>query len=146
MRTVPRVRWFRVARVVALMFASLACALSVPVSAQDEERGAVEVVVRDSTFVYQARILRVDEQVVIVVRNLDAIQHGFTSAAIAEFDARVETEGLVTYGKGIKGLYLDPGQEVRIRFTPTRPVKMTFRCDIHPAMKGEVVFLSVGVT
>jgi hypothetical protein len=96
--------------------------------------------------VYQARILRVDEQAVIVVRNADTIQHGFTSAAIAEFDARVETEGLVTYGKGIKGLYLDPGQEVRIRFTPTRAVKMTFRCDIHPAMKGEIVFLSVGAT
>jgi hypothetical protein len=114
--------------------------------AQDEERGTIEVVIRNSTFVYQARILRVDEQAVIVVRNADTIQHGFTSAAIAEFDARVETDGVVTYGKGIKGLYLDSGQEVRIRFTPTRPVKMSFRCDLHPAMTGEIVFLSVSAT
>jgi len=132
--------------VVAVVSASLVCAAPVAAPAQDEERGTIEVVIRNSSFVYQARILRVDEQAVIVVRNADTIQHGFTSAAIAEFDARVETEGLVTYGKGIKGLYLDPGQEVRIRFTPTRPVKMTFRCDLHPAMKGEIIFLSVGAT
>jgi len=137
---------FQVAGVVAVVIASLVCASPTAMSAQDEERGTIEVVIRNSSFVYQARILRVDEQAVIVVRNADTIQHGFTSAAIAEFDARVETEGLVTYGKGIKGLYLDPGQEVRIRFTPTRAVKMTFRCDIHPAMKVEIVFLSVGTT
>lgn len=137
---------FLVACVIAVMSAFLMCASPVAVSAQDEERGTIEVVIRNSTFVYQARILRVDEHVVIVVRNSDTIQHGFTSAAIAEFDARVESDGVVTYGKGIKGLYLDPGQEVLIRFTPTWPVKMTFRCDLHPAMKGEIVFLSVGAT
>jgi hypothetical protein len=137
---------FRVACVIAVVIASLVCASPTAILAQDEERGAVEVVIRNSTFVYQARILRVDEQAVIVVRNADTIQHGFTSAAIAEFDARVETDGVVTYGKGIKGLYLDSGQEVRIRFTPTRPVKMSFRCDLHPAMTGEIVFLSVGAT
>ena len=130
---------FRVACLVAVV-----CASPTAISAQDEERGTLDVVIRNSSFVYQARILRVDEQAVIVVRNDDTIQHGFTSAAIAEFDARVETDGVVTYGKGIKGLYLDPGQEVRIRFTPTRPVKMSFRCDLHPAMTGEIVFLSVG--
>jgi len=127
--------------VVAVVSASLVCAAPVAAPAQDEERGTIEVVIRNSSFVYQARILRVDEQAVIVVRNADTIQHGFTSAAIAEFDARVETEGLVTYGKGIKGLYLDPGQEVRIRFTPTRPVKMTFRCDLHPTTQTGILQL-----
>jgi hypothetical protein len=137
---------FRGACVVAVVIASIVCASPTAILAQDEERGTIEVVIRNSTFVYQARILRVDEQAVIVVRNADTIQHGFTSAAIAEFDARVETDGVVTYGKGIKGLYLDSGQEVRIRFTPTRPVKMSFRCDLHPAMTGEIVFLSVSAT
>ena len=140
----PNLLWS--ACVVAVVSASLVCASPTAISAQDEERGTIEVVIRNSTFVYQARILRVDEQAVIVVRNADTIQHGFTSAAIAEFDARVETEGLVTYGKGIKGPHLDSGQEVRIRFTPTRPVKMSFRCDLHPAMTGEIVFLSVSAT
>ncbi len=112
----------------------------------DENVGTITVEIRNSAFKYQARVLRVDQEVAIVLRNLDAIQHGLTSPAFADSEVRVEADNVTTYGRGIKGLYLNPGEEVRIHFTPTHPGKLTFRCDLHPGMKGELLFLSVGAT
>ena len=118
------------------------------IRAQDDNNniGTITVEIRDSTFKYQARVLKVDQEVTIVLRNQDSIRHGLTSPAFADVEVRVEADSATTYGRGIKGLYLNPGQEVRIYFTPTHPGKLTFRCDLHPAMKGELLFLSVGVT
>lgn len=113
------------------------------VNAQDGRR-TVEVTIQDFTFKVQVGTLQLHEPVRIVLTNTDSVQHGFTSEALDGMDVRVETEGVVTYGRGIKGLYIDPGNQVELLFTPTKSGALTFRCDLHPKMKGELVVLSVG--
>ncbi len=113
-----------------------------PVSAQDGR--TVGVTIHDYSFKVEAGTLQLHEPVRIVLTNTDEVQHGFTSEALDGIDVRVESEGVVTYGRGIKGLYIDPGNEVAVLFTPTKSGSLTFRCDLHPRMKGELVVLSVG--
>jgi hypothetical protein len=81
----------------------------------------------------------------IVLRNQDKIKHGFTSSLLEEIEVQVESGGVTTYGKGIKGIYIGPGETLQIHLLPNRPGKFSFRCDIHPDMKGELLLLSVGV-
>jgi plastocyanin len=54
-----------------------------------------------------------------------------------------EGEGIVSYGKGVDGFYVDPGKTLVIRFTAERPGSYSFRCDLHPQMKGELFLLEV---
>ncbi|HLB94577.1 MAG TPA: cupredoxin domain-containing protein [Nitrospiria bacterium] len=108
------------------------------------ETGKVEIVIRNSTFEFQGGALRPDMPGTLLLRNLDKIQHGFTSPLLEELDVRVESADVITYGKGIKGVYINPGETLQIYFTPTRPGSFAFRCDIHPNMKGELLLLSVG--
>lgn len=114
--------------------------------AQDAEQSTVEVVIRDSVFHVEPVTLQVDQEVTIVLSNQDAFEHGFTSPAFKGLAVRVEADSVVTYGKGIEGLYLAPGQEVSISFTPIRSGKLSFRCDIHPGMTGEVAYLTISAT
>lgn len=109
-----------------------------------QNAGEVKILIKDSIFEFQGGVLRPNEPGIIIVRNLDAIQHGFTSPLIAELEVRVESANGVTYGRGIKGVYINPGEALQIRFTPNRPGSFPFRCDIHPNMKGELVMLSMG--
>ncbi|MEW6681323.1 MAG: cupredoxin domain-containing protein [Nitrospirota bacterium] len=113
------------------------------VSAQDGRR-SIEVTIQDFAFKVQAGTLQLHEPVRIVLHNVDEVQHGFTSEALDGLEVRVESEGVVTYGRGIKGLYVDPGTEVEVLFTPNKSGPLSFRCDLHPRMKGELVVLTVG--
>jgi hypothetical protein len=113
------------------------------VNAQDGRR-TVEVTIQDFTFKVQAGTLQLHEPLRVVLTNDDVVQHGFTSEALDGIDVRIESEGVVTYGRGIKGLYVDPGTQAELLFTPTKSGTLTFRCDLHPKMKGELVVLSVG--
>lgn len=108
-----------------------------------EQSGKVEIVIRNSTYEFQEGILRPNEASTIILRNLDKIQHGFTSSLMEELDFQVETDGATTYGKGIKGVHINPGGTVRLHFIPPRPGIFSFQCDLHPSMKGEVLLLSV---
>jgi plastocyanin len=110
----------------------------------EQQSGKVEIVIRNSTYEFQGGTLRPDESSTIVLRNLDAIEHGFTSTLLEELNVRVETGGVTTFGKGIKGVHINAGQTVLFRFIPTRPGKFSFQCDLHPSMKGELLVLSVG--
>lgn len=112
-------------------------------SAQEAGR-TVEVTIQDFAFEVQAGALQVREPARIVLHNADSVQHGFTSEALDGLDVRVESEGVVTYGRGIKGLYIDPGTEVELLFTPNKSGALNFRCDLHPKMKGELVVVTVG--
>lgn len=103
----------------------------------------VEIVIRNNTFEFQGGALRPNEQGTIVLRNLDKVQHGFTSPYLEEQEVRVESASGTAYGKGIRGVYINPGETLQIRFTPNRPGSLSFRCDLHPDMKGELVLLSV---
>ncbi len=109
-----------------------------------QETGRVEIVIRNFTFEFQGGALRPNVPGTIVLRNLDKVKHGFTSMLLQEVDVQVESSGATTYGKGIKGVYINPGETVQIHFIPTRPGRFPFRCDIHPNMKGELLLLSVG--
>lgn len=114
--------------------------------AEEDEESTIEVVIQDSIFHVEPVTLKVDQELTIVLSNRDAFEHGFTSSAFKGLEVRVETDAVVTYGKGIEGLYLEPGEEVSIAFTPTRSGKISFRCDIHPGMSGEVAYLTISAT
>lgn len=103
----------------------------------------VEIVIQNSTFEFHGGALRPNVPGIIVLRNLDKIKHGFTSPLLQEFDVQVESAGVTTYGKGIKGVYISPGETLQIHLLPNRPGKFSFRCDIHPNMKSELILLSV---
>lgn len=112
----------------------------------EQQSGVVEIIIRNSTFQFQGGVLRPNESATIVLRNQDKIQHGFISPLLEELDVRVETEDGTTFGKGIKGVHVNPGKTVQFNFIPTRPGKFSFQCDLHPGMKGELLLLSVGAT
>jgi hypothetical protein len=105
----------------------------------------VDITIRDYKYEVHAGVIHPDMPVTILIRNRDKVEHGFTSPVLEEFNAQVETGGVTTFGKGIKGIHILPGGEARIHFVPTRSGEFRFQCDIHPTMKGELLMLSVGV-
>jgi plastocyanin len=109
----------------------------------DEPHQTVKVTIRDSTFKVETRVLRLQAPIRIELHNEDAIEHGFTSPGLADVEARVEAHGVVTYGRGIKGLYVGPGQKASILFEPINAGALKFGCDLHPQMKGELAVLSI---
>jgi hypothetical protein len=54
-----------------------------------------------------------------------------------------EGEGIVAYGKGVEGFYIDAGKTLVIRFIAQRQGRYEFRCDLHPQMTGEVFLLEM---
>lgn len=105
--------------------------------------GEIKIVIRNTTYEFSGGIVKPDQPVTILLQNMDNIEHGFTSKLMEEFFAEVETAGAITFGKGIKGVHIKPGEKVQIHFTPSRPGSFNFQCDIHPSMKGEIFVLSV---
>ena len=104
----------------------------------------VEVTIRDFSFRSTQMPLQLHAATVIHVKNEDSVRHDFGSMIFENSATRVETGGVITYGEGISGAFLDPGQEVSFRFVIERPGRYTFRCSIHPDMKGEILLLSAG--
>jgi uncharacterized cupredoxin-like copper-binding protein len=83
--------------------------------------------------------------VVLTIKNEDDIRHGFTSPLFHNLLVRTLSDGVQIYGKGIEGLYLDPGATIQLRFQVDRPGDYEFKCDLHPSMKGELLLLHVDV-
>lgn len=140
-------RMLRAARkigVIALLVFSVTCLLNVAdVRPQLEQR--IEIVIRDSEFVLtQPAAFGFEVPTVIIVRNQDIIEHGFTSDILSGIMVKAEGEGITAYGKGIKGFHIKPGSTLVIRFTPTRPGEYHFHCDLHPEMKGEIFLFELG--
>ncbi len=105
----------------------------------------IEIVIRDSEFLpSQPSVVRVGMSTIIILRNQDIVRHGFTSLMLAGMSISGEGEGMVAYGTGITGFYVNPGKTLVIRFTPESPGRYGFRCDLHPQMKGEVFLLHLG--
>ncbi|MFI5305150.1 MAG: cupredoxin domain-containing protein [Nitrospiria bacterium] len=105
--------------------------------------GLIEINIRNSTYEFQGGILKMDRPAVIVIHNLDSITHGFSSPLFEELEIQVESNGVTSIGKGIKTVHIGSGKTVRIHFLPNRPGKFSFRCDLHPNMKGELLILSI---
>ncbi len=81
----------------------------------------------------------------LTIKNQDGERHGFQSELFHDLLVRAESEGVLVYGNGIEGLYLDPGKTVRLRFQVDRPGDYRFKCDLHPSMQGELLLMHVDV-
>lgn len=104
----------------------------------------IEIVIRNSEFMLSERVgLQFGLPTVIILRNQDIIRHGFTSPILLGLAVQAEGEGIVTYGKGVEGFYVDAGKTLVIRFTADRQGRYEFRCDLHPHMRGEVFLLEM---
>lgn len=104
----------------------------------------IEIIIRDYTFMLtQPTPVRLHTSTAIILRNQDIVRHGFTSPMTAGLLLHGEGEGIAAYGKGVEGFYVDPGKTLVIRFTTERTGSYTFRCDLHPQMKGELYMLEI---
>lgn len=110
--------------------------------AQDGNR--VEIVIRNSSYELHGGTLKPHTPATILVRNTDPQRHGFTSPSFERLDIEVETRDGVTFGRGIKGVHINPKESMTLRFTPVQEGQFKFSCDLHPGMKGELLVLSIG--
>ena len=140
-------------RVVVVMLAGLLGAMltNLPgsgVSAQSPAQGLpeqrIEIIMKDYDFqVVKPAPVRPALPTVIIIRNQDIVRHGFYSAMLQGILVQGEGEGVAAYGKGVEGFYVDPGKTLVIRFNNQRPGKYSFRCDLHPQMKGEAYVMDI---
>ena len=71
------------------------------------------------------------------------LANGATSFMFEGIPTQIEKDGVIVYGRGLSGVFLDPKRDASIRFNMSRPGRHEFRCSIHPNMKGELLLLSV---
>jgi plastocyanin len=133
-----QVRWRSLGMVLSMT--CLAWIYGTALLAQSEQM--VEVTIKDFRFVTKQSSLRLGFPTVIKVRNEDVERHDFSSTMFEGIPTQIEKDGVIMYGRGVGGVFLDPKQEVTIRFDMTRPGRHVFRCSIHPTMSGELLLLS----
>ena len=113
-----------------------------PAQGLPEQR--IEIIMKDYDFqVIKPAPVRPALPTVIIIRNQDIVRHGFYSAMLQGVLVQGEGEGVAAYGKGVEGFYVDPGKTLVIRFNNQRPGIYSFRCDLHPQMKGEAYVMDV---
>ena len=116
-------------------------ALDDPLVAQEQR---IDIAIRNYEFqLNQPTPIRLHTPTIIILRNQDIIRHGFTSPMLMHLMVQGEGEGIAAYGKGVEGFYVDAGKTLVIRFVPERPGNYSFKCDLHPKMKGELYLLEV---
>jgi plastocyanin len=113
---------------------------STPAESQSEQ--VVEVTIKDFTFITKQGSLRLGSPTTIKITNADAERHDFGSVMFEGIPTRIEQDGVIVYGRGVGGVMLDTKRDAVIRFNMERPGRHTFRCSIHPDMKGELLLLS----
>jgi plastocyanin len=114
--------------------------LGMPAESQSEQ--VVNVVIKDFTFITKQGTLRLGLPAVITIHNEDGERHDFGSTMFEGIPTKIEKAGVIVYGRGLGGVMLDPKRDATIRFNLDRPGRYTFRCSIHPDMKGELLLLS----
>lgn len=133
-----RVQWRRWGTIASMAF--LAWMYGAVILAQSEQ--VVDVTIKDFRFMTKQNPLRLGFPTVIKVRNDDAERHDFSSTMFEGIPTQIEKDGVIVYGRGVGGVFLDPKRETAIRFDMTRPGRHVFRCSIHPTMSGELLLLS----
>ena len=112
-----------------------------PTSAQPLQE--VKVTIEGYTFQTTQMPLQLDTETVIYITNKDTVRHDFGSDMFVNTLTHVESKGVVTYGKGVEGVYIEPGQEASIRLMLNHSGRFQFQCSIHKEMKGEILLLTV---
>ena len=112
-----------------------------PVTAQSEQ--VVDVTIKDFKYMTKQGVLRLGFPTVIRIRNEDPERHDFGSTMFEGIPTQIEKDGVIVYGRGLGGAFLDPKRDAAIRFNMSRPGRYEFRCSIHPNMTGELLLLSV---
>lgn len=140
-------------RVIVVMLVGLvgSMLMSFPGSGVDAQSPAqglleqrIEIIMKDYDFqLVKPTPVRPALPTVIILRNQDIVRHGFYSAMLQGILVQGEGEGVAVYGKGVEGFYVDPGKTLVIRFNNQRPGIYSFRCDLHPQMKGEMYVMDV---
>jgi hypothetical protein len=120
---------------------SLALGVLTQADALTEQR--VEVTIKDFTFVVKQVPLQLNTPILISIRNEDQVRHDFGSSVFQGNPTEVESDGVISYGSGIQGVFLNPTGEAMIRMTIGRPGRYEFKCSIHQNMKGELLLLNV---
>lgn len=120
-----------------------ACWVGQVMPAVPQSEQVVEVVIKDFSFVTKQGSLRLGLPTVIKVTNQDAERHDFGSTMFEGIPTKIEKDGVIVYGRGLGGVMLDSKRDAMVRFTMERPGGHTFRCSIHPNMKGELLLLNV---
>ncbi|MDT7042828.1 cupredoxin domain-containing protein [Candidatus Nitronereus thalassa] len=110
--------------------------------AQSEQQIVVNI--RNFTFETTQMPLQLHVPTVIYLKNSDEVRHDFGSLVFEGSHTRIETPMSISYGRGIGGVYIEPGGEVSIRFTIDRPGRYQFKCSIHEGMEGEILLMSAG--
>jgi plastocyanin len=103
----------------------------------------VKVTIEGYTFQTTQMPLQLETETIIYITNKDAVRHDFGSEMFLNTLTHVESKGVVTYGKGVEGVYLEPGQEASIRLMLNHSGRFQFQCSIHKEMKGEILLLTV---
>ena len=103
----------------------------------------VNVTIEGYKFQTSQMPLQLHTDTVIRVKNLDNVRHDFGSQMFLNTLTHVESNGVVTYGKGVEGAYVDPGKEASFRLTLEQTGRFQFQCSIHQDMKGEILLLVV---
>ena len=103
----------------------------------------VNVTIKDYKFQTSQMPLQLHADTIIRVKNLDTVRHDFGSQMFLNTLTHVESNGVVTYGKGVEGAYVEPGKEASFRLTLNQVGRFQFQCSIHPDMKGEILLIIV---
>lgn len=112
-----------------------------PLFAQSEQ--VVEVTIKDFKFVTKQPTLHLGLATTIKIHNDDAERHDFGSTMFEGIPTQIQQDGVIVYGRGLQGVFLDPKRAALIQFNMSRPGRHEFRCSIHPNMTGELLLLSV---
>jgi len=103
----------------------------------------VHVTIQDYTFHTTQMPLQLHTDTFIYIKNLDEVRHDFGSTMFLNTLTHIDNNGVVAYGKGLEGAYLDPGKEAVIHLVIDKPGRFQFQCSIHKDMKGEILLLTV---
>ena len=116
------------------------------VSAIEPVEQRIEITIQDSTFLKTKTMpIRAELPVAIVIRNEDTIRHGFTSPMLKGLAVEGEGEGIEFYGRGVDGVHIGAGKTVVLRLIVPHQGSLSFHCDLHSDMQGEVYLLDVPV-
>jgi len=103
----------------------------------------VIVTIEGYTFHTSHMSLQLHADTIIRVKNLANVRHDFRSHMFLNILTHVQSHGIMTYGKGVEGVFLDPGKEVTFRLVLDQVGRFQFQCSIHPDMKGEILLLII---